>query len=228
MGMCNPAIIRFAREALTCETVQGKTVLDVGSRMVQLCYEECGSDQSGLRDIVTALQPASYLGVDILPGEGVDEILSIYDLADRFGDDAFDVVLCTEVVEHVEDWRRAFSNLKRVTRELLLVTTRSPGFPYHGWPHDYWRYTALDLERIFNDFEISRLEEDSFGPGVLFVGQKPDVFRETDTSHLRLHTPFGGRPRLRARPRVWVAVYVYGLFVFRSLRRHAKRFQHAR
>ena len=35
---------------------------------------------------------------------------------------SFDFVLCTEVLEHVPDWKKAFGELQRVSRKRILVT----------------------------------------------------------------------------------------------------------
>jgi ubiquinone/menaquinone biosynthesis C-methylase UbiE len=39
-----------------------------------------------------------------------------------FRDNSFDLVLCTEVLEHVPDWKRAFGELQRVSRKKIVVT----------------------------------------------------------------------------------------------------------
>ena len=39
-----------------------------------------------------------------------------------FKSNAFDFVLCTEVLEHVPDWEAAFKELQRVSRKKILVT----------------------------------------------------------------------------------------------------------
>jgi SAM-dependent methyltransferase len=223
--MCDPAVLNFARRILADWEVEGKSVLDVGSRQVQLCYDECSPEESGLREILLPLNPSRYVGVDILAGTGVDEIVSVYDLASRFGDDSFDIVVCTEVVEHVEDWRRAFSNLKRVTKPggLLIITTRSPGFAYHGWPHDYWRFTVTDFVHVMRDYDQCNLVHDTFSPGVLYAGIKPVDFTEADLGGHALPTAFRGRRRLRAPSRPWRYMYVAGLWIFRVGRRFGRR-----
>ena len=87
-------------------------------------------------------------------------------LVDYFGSESFDVVISTEVMEHVFDWRLIINNIKSVLKRggFIYLTTRSKGFPYHAYPHDYWRYEPSDMVRIFRDFEIIRLETDWEGP----------------------------------------------------------------
>jgi len=45
-----------------------------------------------------------------------------------YADDAFDVVVCSEVLEHVADWDRALAELVRVARTHVVVTV--PHEPY--------------------------------------------------------------------------------------------------
>jgi SAM-dependent methyltransferase len=64
----------------------------------------------------------------------IDVKMSIVDLP--FADDRFDVVLCSHVLEHIEDDRRALSEIHRVMKP-------------HGWailqtPMDCWRETSLE------------------------------------------------------------------------------------
>jgi SAM-dependent methyltransferase len=181
--MCNEECLRFASRHLRRQEVDGKDVLEVGARVVQ-------QPELSLRATIQALRPRSYLGVDIEPGPGVDEVCPAEELASRYGDASFDLVVCTEVLEHVENWRTVVSNLKQVLRPsgVLLVTTRSRGFPYHGFPHDHWRYEPGDMRAIFSDLEIAALEDDRSAPGVLMKALKPTVFEEVDLTDHRLYS----------------------------------------
>jgi len=180
--MCTPTCKAFVREHVTARDVQGKTVLEVGSRAV-------AGPESSVRPDVEGLGPRSYIGVDIIAGPRVDEVCDVSDLRQRFGDDSFDVVITTEMLEHVRDWRAAVSNLKRVVKPggVLVITTRSFGFPHHGWPYDYWRYELDDIREIFSDFQLEVLEPDiESGPGVFVRATKPTAFRECDLRDFRL------------------------------------------
>ncbi len=150
--MCHRACIEFAARALHPEEVSGGDVLEVGSHDVN----------GSVRSTVEALGPASYVGVDIDPGPGVDVICDAGNLVDRFGEGSFDLVISTELLEHVRDWRRVVSEMKTVSRPggTLLITTRSQGFGLHGYPFDCWRYEIEDMRRIFGDLEIGSLIRD--------------------------------------------------------------------
>ena len=176
--MCNRDSLAFAERNLTAERVTGRRVLEVGSQNVN----------GSTRPFVERHDPAEYVGVDIAEGPGVDEICDVGDLTQRFGEAHFDLVVCTEVLEHVRDWRAALSNLKRVLAAggTLLVTTRSIGFRYHGYPFDFWRFEPKDVETLMADMSLDLLETDASSPGVLFVATKPDDFHEADLADHQL------------------------------------------
>jgi 2-polyprenyl-3-methyl-5-hydroxy-6-metoxy-1,4-benzoquinol methylase len=176
--MCNTACIAFAAERLSAEEVSGKTVLEVGARNVN----------GSVRETIEAMGPAAYTGVDIAEGPGVDKLCDVRSLIATFGPSSFDLVVTTELIEHVEDWRLALHNLKSVLRAdgTIMVTTRSEGFPRHEWPGDFWRYSVLDMAVIFSDFHIQVIEQDPFDIGVFLKARKRPqwVPANLDSHHL--------------------------------------------
>ena len=135
------------------------------------------------------------MGVDIAAGPGVDVVCDAYELLDRFGYERFDVLLSTEMIEHVEDWRRVVHNFKHLVRPggVILITTRSPGFRYHGYPYDFWRFDPQDLARIFDDCEVLAIEADPSSPGAFLSVRKPTAFAERDNSQEVLFSMVAGR-----------------------------------
>jgi SAM-dependent methyltransferase len=155
----------FVALSLDREAVRGKSVLEVGS------LDHNGS----VRPLLQSYGPARYIGADIIPGKGVDVVCDASALAARFGPESFDIVVCTEMLEHARDWRAAVNNIKSVCRAggRIVITTRSFGFKYHAYPGDFWRYEVEDMKRIFADMEILTLEEDPV-PGVFLLCRKPE------------------------------------------------------
>lgn len=222
--MCNDSGRAFVTRALLPGEIVGRRVLEVGSHDVN------GSARSSIGQH----DPAQYLGVDLMPGPGVDEVVSVYELEEEFGPNSFDVVLSTEMLEHVEDWRQAVTQMKRVTASggVLVLTTRSRGFRYHAYPHDYWRFEQEDLRRIFADFDIELLESDSLSPGVFLKATKkkgPEqsledirlysiVYRRRVTSIGKRAATIAATQRAVARCRSWVALHLMPSWLRRRLR----------
>ncbi|MGH8545288.1 MAG: class I SAM-dependent methyltransferase [Gammaproteobacteria bacterium] len=163
--MCNAACIDFVARVVVQSDVEGKRILEVGAMDVN----------GSARQVITRFRPTSYVGVDIQPGPGVDELCNANDLVDRFGQSSVDVVIATELIEHVREWRRVIGSLLDVLRPdgVLVITTRSLGYPFHGAPFDFWRYEPEDIEAIFRDMVVERLERDPLMPGVFAKVRKP-------------------------------------------------------
>lgn len=160
------SVMDFLRREIKPVEISGLEVLEVGAQNVN------GSP----REVLVPHVPKKYVGVDFGPGRDVDIVVDVKNLTTYFGLDWFDVVVSTEMLEHAQDWRTAVSQMKSVLRPggLLIVTTRGPGFPYHGYPHDYWRYTVEDFRKIFADMSVQHLSPDSDpgSPGVFLKARK--------------------------------------------------------
>ena len=163
------SVMAFGRRVLAAADVRRKRVIEVGSMDVN----------GSLRSHVESLKPKRYVGVDFAAGKSVDVVCDACDLRKKFGKESFDVVLSTEMLEHAEDWRGAITAMKRVLRPrgILLLTARGPGFPLHGFPHDWHRFTVDDVRRMFADFQVEALESDPQLPGFLLLARKPATWR---------------------------------------------------
>jgi SAM-dependent methyltransferase len=168
--MCHESCLEFGERVIQPEHVRGLRVLEVGSQNIN----------GSLRSKVQALGPGEYLGVDMHRGLGVDAVCDATQLVPRFGCARWDLVISTEMLEHVWDWPAVVSNLKRSLSPLghLLVTTRSVPFFYHPYPEDYWRFDLVDIATIFSDLQALTLEPDHEAPGVFFYACRPACFIE--------------------------------------------------
>lgn len=92
---------------------------------------------------------AEYVGVDVAnPAaelEGTVEEIPV-------PDGSFDLVLCTQTLEHAEDPAGAVRELRRVVAPGGRVLASTHGVQvYHPNPDDYWRWTHAGLERLFRE-----------------------------------------------------------------------------
>lgn len=91
---------------------------------------------------------SEHVGVDAVENPRAELRGVIEDLP--VDDDAFDVVLCAQVLEHCDDPAAAARELHRVTRPGGRVLASTHGaMVYHPAPGDHWRWTHTGLERLF-------------------------------------------------------------------------------
>lgn len=141
-GYANRQLNRVVRELLSEAGLErGATVLDYG------CADRpyVGLLPYGL----------NYVGVD-LPGNAKADLQLASDGTIPVPSGTVDLVLSTQVLEHVEDPRAYLAECARVLRPggKLLLSTHGIMY-YHPDPEDYWRWTCAGLRRL--------LEEQGFG-----------------------------------------------------------------
>lgn len=82
-----------------------------------------------------------FVGCDLEPGPGVDEIEDLHHLTLR--DESVGTVLLLDTIEHVREPWRAMAELRRCLKPGgLLVMSSVWYFPIHAYPDDYWRFSA--------------------------------------------------------------------------------------
>lgn len=120
-----------------------------------------------------------WTGIDLAPGPGVDIVGTSHNI--DAADHTITAVVCVEMLEHDPDPQTTFAEIRRVLAPdgLLILTTRSPGFPHHN-PPDHWRYTADDLEHLC----VSDLTDADWRPTeTLDPIPAPPAARTTPPSH---------------------------------------------
>ena len=91
---------------------------------------------------------SEYVGLDV-PGNPAADLEGTIE-AIPAEDASFDVVLCSQVLEHCGDPAQAVRELRRVVAPggRVLVSTHGVQV-YHPAPDDLWRWTHAGLERLF-------------------------------------------------------------------------------
>jgi SAM-dependent methyltransferase len=151
------SVMDFLRKNCKREEFEGKRVLEIGSIFWDVSP----------RDVIMPFNPGLYIGIDERPGKGVDTVMSGCKLSNRFEPGWIDAIICTEVLEHAKDWRRLIGEIKHVLAPggVLYLTCRGGNYPYHEEPHDYWRFSVENMERILSDMLFTVTPDPQF-PGV--------------------------------------------------------------
>lgn len=102
---------------------------------------------------------AAFLGIDLAPGNNVDEILDICAapkaLKATLGDQQFDLVICCHVLEHTRAPMRAARNIEALLRPGGLAFVATPwSQAFHAAPDDYWRFSVRGLALMFGRLEL--------------------------------------------------------------------------
>lgn len=126
---------------------------------------DAGCGEQPLRTRVESLG-RTYVGLDVVQNAAgsVDVIASLDgELPAPWPrpETTYPVVICTEVLEHLTDPRRALANLRALTAPGgRLVLTTPFAFPLHMEPYDYFRYTPFVLEALAqaNGFAVERAD----------------------------------------------------------------------
>jgi 2-polyprenyl-3-methyl-5-hydroxy-6-metoxy-1,4-benzoquinol methylase len=131
-------------------------------------------DATGVR--VLDIAPQDYEGAKRYYTEATVETLDIdpaanatytadlcEDNSSTMPDDSFDVIICTEVLEHVNDPFGAMKEMRRLLKKGGRIYASTPyNFRIHGPLPDNWRFTEHGLRILFSDFssvEVVSLED---------------------------------------------------------------------
>jgi SAM-dependent methyltransferase len=84
--------------------------------------------------------------------------------------DSYDVIVCTQVLEHVPNPFLAAAELGRILKPggLLLLTVPA-AYPYHSAPNDYWRFSRDSLQLLFRD-HLRELTLETVGNRLTIMG----------------------------------------------------------
>ena len=158
----NAIVSNFDKEALSLIRSSVKTLIQEGA-------EEF--DKAGF--LVLDVAPQVYQGcsefykkatietLDLDPESGATYIA---DLCNRnesiIPDNKFDAIVCTEVIEHVNNPFSVAEELYRIVKPGGKIYISTPfNFRIHGPLPDNWRFTIHGLKTLFSKFEIVKIDE---------------------------------------------------------------------
>ena len=114
-------------------------------------------DHKGAKESFLA---SRVLTADIDRDSGADYIIDIcMNNENKIPNETFDIVVCTEVLEHTLNPFAAVNEIHRILKNngLLLMTTPF-NFRIHGPLPDCWRFTEHGIKALLTDFEIVKIQ----------------------------------------------------------------------
>lgn len=184
------------------------TVLDFTKRVVKkydLNTPETRVLIVGSLDVNGSVRPyfngvKSIVGIDLFEGEGVDHVMDAhyllgYDSLEVLFDgdyrgmphSGFDVVVCTEMLEHDDEFWTTLNNIGVLLRPggYFILTARGarPGIEgvkhgesmwEHAYPDDYYRFMPNVVPKLLRLAYCDTVEnlQDSYYPGFLALGRR--------------------------------------------------------
>jgi len=101
---------------------------------------------------------ASVETLDINPSSGATYVADLADCA-KVPSARFDLIFCTEVLEHTNDPISCAKSLNRLVKDGGIVVVTTPfNFRIHNPLPDNWRFTEHGLRLIFKAAGFSRIE----------------------------------------------------------------------
>lgn len=117
---------------------------------------DIGCGQSPYRFLLQKEQ-TNYFGIDIIEAGAFgyhNPDITFFDGKNiPFEDNKFDAVICTEVLEHAQEFQYLIDEIHRTTKKNGDVIVTVPwSARYHYIPYDYFRYTPSSLKTMFAGF----------------------------------------------------------------------------
>jgi SAM-dependent methyltransferase len=143
--------VRRNLEAFAQEVV-GKRILEIGSGR-----QDLGHDAFSCRDLFDSSNV--FVQSDVVPEYGHE----LVDVRAIGLEEAFDVILCLYVLEHVFELESSVRSMHRALAPSGTLVVAVPHlYPYHDEPGDYWRFTEHALRRMLEPFESTDIKVRGF------------------------------------------------------------------
>lgn len=128
--------------------VAGKRILEIGSGRHDL-----GREAFSFRALFDS--STEFVQSDVEPAFGHE----VVDVRTMSFEEAFDVILCLYVLEHVFELEDAVRSMHRALKPGGTAVIAVPHlYPYHDEPTDYWRFTEHGLRQLLAPFDTVQIE----------------------------------------------------------------------
>lgn len=167
----HPEVATFLEQTRDLVPWDDALVLEVGAQ-----------DVNGPTRLLVPGEPRAWVGVDLVPGPGVDFVGdAAVILPEMVG--LFDVAVSTEVLEHADNWQSIVAAMcdRLFDGGFLVITCAAPGRPPHGASGgevaDEW-YENVSLARLMNVVEaagctvVLGMQSESFPQDTRLVARK--------------------------------------------------------
>jgi len=158
---------RYIDHALTIPKIKWCWGMKISDQLIlESIYEVRKNIRGILLDIGCGKKPYHpLLNHKTVKWVGIDRAVTHSGLssADIFGDgkylpfksEAFDTVLCTQVIEHIDEPDILFKEISRVLKKSGMLIMTAPQTNYlHEEPHDYYRFTKYGLAYLANKYGL--------------------------------------------------------------------------
>jgi len=133
-------------------------VLEVGSKI----YE--GGVSFNFRNLFQSStnSKVEFVGIDMLPGEGVDRVVNLCDDFDKIDQQLngvrFNTIICGSVLEHCSNPFKAAENMMKMLASGGVIFVSVPfAFQIHGYPDDYFRFTPNGVKVLFHELDFEQI-----------------------------------------------------------------------
>lgn len=161
------------------------------------------------------------IGVDVPFTTHEKNKVDVYALGTElpFKNAIFDIILCTDVMEHIDEPQKLLKEVHRVLKlDGYLMLTTPFLVPIHEEPYDFYRYTIYGLKHLLNksEFQIISIEPFSEMIGVLisFLAQVQLKFWYFVSIKMNIHSIYS-----TINPLIFLFVYLPQITYLSILRR---------
>lgn len=126
-----------------------------------------GSRRSGYHELISGEHK-----IDVVNISDDSDIDFKFNIEEKFPieNEAYDVVLCINVLEHIYNFNNVLSEGFRVLKkDGIFIGTTPFLFNVHASPNDYFRYTKSALEKMFDGAGFDKVEIKELGTGLFSV-----------------------------------------------------------